>query len=303
MGEIKQSRLQAEIEEFLAYLQLERGLSENTVESYENDLRQFLVCAGKQGVEDWVDVDEAILSEWLAQLSKEGYDTASLARKMSALRSFAKYLVSQGLREDDFTELMSRPRMHRKLPEYLDVDEVFSLLNAPSEAKPQGIRDRAMLELMYSSGLRVSEICNLSLQSIDLQQALVRVFGKGSKERILPIGEKAIQRIERYLRVGRPELVKPRTGSELFLSQQGRAISRKMFWVSIKKHALKAGISKTVKPHLLRHSFATHLLENGADLRAIQEMLGHEDISTTQIYTAVKTKTLMQEHRRYHPRG
>ena len=173
----------------------------------------------------------------------------------------------------------------------------------PSETTPQGLRDRAMLELMYSSGLRVSELCEMTLQSLDLENGLLRVMGKGSKERIVPIGAKAVEAVERYLAVGRPKLVKARTGSDLFLSQWGRALSRKTFWVMVKQCAKLAGIEKPVKPHLLRHSFATHLLNNGADLRVIQEMLGHSDISTTQIYTAIKTDFLTEEHAHFHPRG
>jgi integrase/recombinase XerD len=215
----------------------------------------------------------------------------------------ARYLVREGLRTDDFTELVSAPKLSRKLPEVLTHEELKRLLAAPPADTPHGLRDRAMLELFYSSGLRVSELCGILLQAINLDEGYVRVFGKGSKERIAPIGGAAVVAVRDYLAGGRPHFVKAKTGSALFLSQQGRAISRKMVWVMIKQHAARAGIKKPIKPHLLRHSFATHLLEGGADLRAIQEMLGHSDISTTQIYTSVQTARLADEHALYHPRS
>ncbi len=295
--------LKADIEDFLAFLRLERGLSGNTEESYENDLGQFAAFLIEQGVTGWEVVDGSAVSQWLMELTDGGYAERSLARKLSALRVFARYLVKEGRRKDDFTELATGPKARRKLPNVLDIDEVSRLLEAPSEDTPQGLRDRAMLELMYSSGLRVSELCGLLLQSVDLDNGFVRVFGKGSKERVVPIGSAAIAALQRYLELGRPRLVKSRTGSDLFLSQWGKALSRKTFWVNLRQHAAYAKITKPVKPHTLRHSFATHLLQGGADLRAIQEMLGHADIATTQIYTAVKGQTLLEEHARFHPRN
>ncbi|MBC2595786.1 site-specific tyrosine recombinase XerD [Ruficoccus amylovorans] len=290
------------VDDFLLYLQTERGLSANTVEAYGNDLAHAWDYLKAQGVGDWSGVDREHLEGWLSELSKLDYEPATVARKLSALRMFAKFLVRERVCAKDFCELLDTPKLHRKLPGTLSANEVERLLDAPDEESPQGIRDRAMLELMYSSGLRVSELCELPLQAVDLDHGFVRIFGKGSKERIVPVGSKAIEALERYLSVARPKLVKPRTGSDLFLSQWGRALSRKTFWVNLRQHAATAGITKPVKPHLLRHSFATHLLENGADLRAIQEMLGHADISTTQIYTAVKTESLATQHAQFHPR-
>ncbi len=291
------------VESFLAWLELERGLSANTLQAYARDLVQCATFMQQRGAADWNEVDAALMSQWTGHLSMCDYARTSQSRKLSALRMLARHLVRENTRQDDFTELASSPKLTRKLPEVLSAQEVTRLLEAPSSATPHGLRDRAILELFYSSGLRVTELCELLLQSVDLEEGYVRVFGKGSKERIAPIGGAAIKAVRDYLAGGRARFVKARTGSELFLSQQGKAISRKMVWVMIKDCARKAGIKKPIKPHLLRHSFATHLLEGGADLRAIQEMLGHADISTTQIYTAVQSSRLADEHALYHPRG
>jgi len=291
------------LQRFLIYVELEKGLSKNTVVSYKADLLQCAAFLYRSGCQGWTWVTGDDISAWIGQLSDDDYTVASLARKLTAIRMLAQFLVKEGERKDNFADLLVGPKMVRKLPGTLNPGEVNALLNAPSETTPQGLRDRAMLELMYSSGLRVSEVCGLSLQALDLENGVLRVMGKGSKERIVPIGSKAVDALQRYLAVGRPKLIKPRTGSDLFLSQWGRALSRKTFWVMIKQCAQIAGIAKPVKPHLLRHSFATHLLNNGADLRVIQEMLGHSDISTTQIYTAIKTDFLTEEHAHFHPRA
>jgi integrase/recombinase XerD len=290
-------------EGFLAWLELERGLATNTLQSYGKDLVQFAEFLQTRGVASWTQVDGAAVSAWTASLSRAEYARSSQSRKLSAVRMLARHLVREDLRADDFTELLSAPKLSRKLPDVLTREEVERLLNAPSELSPHGVRDRAILELFYSSGLRVSELCGILLQSINLDEGFVRVTGKGSKERIAPIGGAAVRAVEKYVTVARPQFVNSKTGSALFLSQRGVAISRKMVWVMIKQHALKAGIQKPIKPHLLRHSFATHLLEGGADLRVIQELLGHSDISTTQIYTSVQSARLADEHALYHPRS
>jgi integrase/recombinase XerD len=287
----------------LSHLELERGLSPHTLAAYEADLVQAARFLEAQGAGNWRRARPEQVSAWLGALTKEEYATASLARKLTAVRLLARYLVRENLRKDDFAALLLGPKLRRKLPGTLTTAEVERLLEAPPATTPQGLRDRAMLELMYSSGLRVSELCGLRMQEVDLEQRLLRVLGKGSKERVVPFGKKAAGALQIYLSGGRAGLVKKRTGSELFLSQQGRAISRKMFWVVIKQHAKRAGLKKPVKPHLLRHSFATHLLAHGADLRAIQEMLGHADLATTQIYTAVEGRRLVAEHAKHHPRG
>lgn len=291
------------LESFVAWLELERGLSVHTLSAYSRDLAQCAGFMAEAGLADWRAVESKDVAAWSASLSSAEFARSSQARKLSALRMFAKHLVRENIRSDDFTELLGAPKNVRKLPEVLSRDEVERLLNAPASSTPHGLRDRAILELFYSSGLRVSELCGVLLQSIDLEEGYVRVFGKGAKERIAPIGSAAIKAVEDYLSGGRPHFVKAQTGSELFLSQHGRGISRKMVWVMIKEQARRAGIEKPIKPHLLRHSFATHLLEGGADLRAIQEMLGHSDISTTQIYTSVQSQRLADEHALYHPRN
>ncbi|MFP4260898.1 MAG: site-specific tyrosine recombinase XerD [Opitutales bacterium] len=291
------------VERFLGWLELERGLSSNTILSYAKDLVQAGEFMEAAGAGDWRSVDASMAGAWTASLSRRGYARSSQSRKLSALRMLARFLVREHFRADDFTETAEGPKAQRQLPQVLTKEEVERLLDAPSPSTPFGLRDRAILELFYSSGLRVTELSDLLLQSVNLDEGYLRVFGKGSKERIAPIGQAALRALEDYLRAGRPHFVKARTGSELFLSQQGRAISRKMIWVMIKAQAQRAGIHKPIKPHLLRHSFATHLLEGGADLRAIQEMLGHADISTTQIYTSVQSARLADEHALFHPRA
>ncbi len=295
--------LEEPIESFLAWLELERGLSSNTISSYGRDIRQCAAYFLSQSIESWQVVDEVKFQAFVRYLGEGTLARSSQARKLSALRMFSKHLIRENHRADDFTELAGAPRLSRKLPEILTHDEVTRLLNAPSLDTPFGLRDRAILEVFYSSGLRISELCGLDLQNLLLDEGYLRVFGKGSKERVAPIGSAAIKALSDYLAVGRAHFVKPKTGSAVFLSQWGTAISRKMVWVLIKDYALKAGIKKLIKPHLLRHSFATHLLEGGADLRAIQEMLGHADISTTQIYTAVQSARLADEHALFHPRS
>jgi integrase/recombinase XerD len=295
--------LREPVDGFLAYLQLERGLSRNTTAAYQVDLLQFADVLVSLKITNWADVVGAHVSDWLYGLSRQGMATSSMGRKLSAVRMLARYLVKEAVCKQDFTELVQGPKTSRRLPATLSETDMETLLAAPVSGTAHGLRDRAMLELFYSSGLRVSELAGLALQQIDLQQGFVRVFGKGAKERVVPVGGSAALAVADYLAAGRPGLVKPRTGSALFLSERGKAISRKTIWALIKGYARKAGLPKCVKPHLLRHSFATHLLAGGADLRAIQEMLGHADIGTTQIYTAVETTRLTDLHSRYHPRG
>lgn len=288
---------------FLVSIQLEKGLADNTVSSYEQDLAQSSCFLADRGVENWRKAAGEDVSAWLADLTRGGYAVASLARKLSAVRMMARFLVAENLREDDFTELLSNPRKHRHLPDMLGVEEMEKFLEAPDTNVPLGKRDKAIFELMYGSGLRVSEICTLPMTSVDCDEGFARVFGKGSKERVVPVGGQAAQAILNYLHGGRPHLVKDGTGGELFLSMRGKGISRKMVWLLVKDYARKAGIEKNVTPHILRHSFATHLLMGGADIRAVQEMLGHADIGTTQIYTHIEGERLLDDHAAYHPRN
>jgi len=291
------------VEAFAIHAELEKGLSPNTMAGYFSDLEQ---CAGfltSLGIKEWILVKPEHISLWISSLSGDDYAVASLARKLTSVRLMARFLVRESIRPDDFSELLSGPKMVRRMPLTLTPEEVDRLLEAPDSNTPYGLRDRAMLELFYSSGLRVSELAGLELHQLDFDQGFLRVFGKGSKERLVPVGSKAATAIQSYLDSGRSFFVKPHTGSDLFLSERGKAISRKMLWVIIKRYATVAGIEKPVKPHLLRHSFATHLLNGGADLRAIQEMLGHADISTTQIYTSVEESRLLEQHGKFHPRN
>ncbi len=297
------AELRDRIDAFLAFVQLERGLSANTVAAYETDLLQFAQTLKSGGITNWAAVLGNHVSDWLYRLSNADIAVSSLARKLSAVRMLARFLVKENVCRTDFTELVEGPKVVRRLPATLSIADMRKLLAAPTSGTPHGLRDRAILELFYSSGLRVSELAALTLQQIDLTQGFVRVFGKGAKERVVPVGTQAAEAVATYLAAGRPGLVKPRTGSAVFLSERGQAISRKTVWALIKGYAEKVGIPQNVKPHLLRHSFATHLLAGGADLRAIQEMLGHADIGTTQIYTAVETSRLTEQHARYHPRG
>ncbi len=292
-----------DIEGFLSYIGLERGLSRHTSAGYRRDLDQAAEFLSRHGVNDWRAVRGEQAAAWIHSLSNADYSVASLARKLSALRMLARYLVREKLRDDDFAALVSRPKPVRKMPATLSEAEVARLMAAPVGGDARALRDRALLELFYSSGLRVSELAAVTLQQIDLQQGFLRVFGKGSKERVVPVGGRACEALTVYLSAGRPALVRTHTGSQIFLNHRGRALSRVALWMIVKQHAKRAGITKPVKPHALRHSFATHLLTGGADLRAIQEMLGHASISTTQIYTAVEPQRLLDHHAKFHPRG
>ena len=295
------SAFASDIDAYLAYIDLERGLSRNTRESYQRDLEQCAAYVSRKGAADWRGVTAEQAGAWVRSLGRNA--ASSQARKLTALRMFARFMVREGLRPDDFTALLLGPKLARRLPQSLTADEVVRLLASPSGGDPASLRDKALLELFYSSGLRVSELAALTLQQVDLENGFTRVFGKGSKERVVPIGARASDALSTWILSGRPHFVKSRTRSELFLSSRGTSLSRVALWGIVKKHARRAGIAKTVKPHLLRHSFATHLLSGGADLRAIQEMLGHASISTTQIYTSVEGKRLLDQHTRFHPRN
>lgn len=292
-----------EIEDFLAFLELEKGVSPHTLENYGRDLAMAAQTLSNQAPEGWREVNSTQVTDWLYSLHEKGYAASSLARKLTALRTFSLHLRRENVRPDLLTELLSSPKVRRPLPGTLSIAEVEALLNAPDDKTPYGKRGRAFLELFYSSGLRVSELASLTLTQIDLENGYLRVFGKGSKERIVPVGRKATVALEDYLTHGRPFFVKKNTGSAVFLSERGTALSRKTLWYLVKSYAQTAGLTKSVKPHLLRHSFATHLLGGGADLRAIQELLGHSDLSTTQIYTSVETERLQDDHARFHPRN
>jgi integrase/recombinase XerD len=290
------------VERYLAWIDLEKGQSPRTVESYSNDLLQCCQWLSRRGVTDWRKVCSKDLAEWLWSLSEAEYAISSLARKRSALRMLGRFLVKEGDRPDDVAALLAAPKPGRRIPGSLSVDETERLMETPGANDAYALRDRAILELLYSSGLRASELVGLTLQQLDLQLGFLRVIGKGSKERVVPVGGQAKEALVSYLENARPQFAKGRAGSELFLTERGRGMSRKTLWLLVRQRARQAGIAQPVKTHLLRHTFATHLLGGGADLRAIQEMLGHTDIATTQIYTAVQSGRLAAEHAKFHPR-
>ncbi len=292
-----------EIDGFIAFIDLERGLARHTRVNYQSDLDQAAAFFARRGCAGWRAVKEDDATAWVHALSEARYRVASVARKLAALRMLARHLVREGRRPDDFAALISSPKPQRRMPGTLTEAEVSHLLAAAHGGDARALRDRALLELFYSSGLRVSELAALTLQQVDIEQGFLRVFGKGAKERVVPVGGKACEALRTYLISGRQHLVKPRTGSQLFLNRNGTALSRVALWMIVKAYAKRAGITKNVKPHALRHSFATHLLTGGADLRAIQEMLGHASIATTQIYTAVEPQRLVDHHAKFHPRN
>lgn len=291
------------IDQFLNYLLVEKGLSRATLESYSRDLLRFTEFLNRNGRSRVSEEDTPLLLKHLIQLRTEGLGARSRARHLVALRGFYRYLVQEKLLALDPAKLLDIPKTPLKLPDVLGVDEVRRLLNSPDTRSPQGIRDAAMLEVLYAAGLRVSELTRLKIQDVHLDAGFVRVFGKGSKERVVPIGQYARQKILFYLEHARGRLLREKASPYLFVARAGRPMTRQAFWKLLRQYAASAGLTRTVTPHSLRHSFASHLLEGGADLRAVQVMLGHADISTTQIYTHVTTDRLRELHRKFHPRG
>ncbi|HJQ52764.1 MAG TPA: site-specific tyrosine recombinase XerD [Gemmatimonadaceae bacterium] len=290
-------------ERFDDYLALEQGASVQTSRAYKLDIARFVTYAQVKGASAPNEVGARMLREYVYHLKDLGLSPASIRRNVSAVRSYFKFLVGEGHVVRDPSERLETPKRWRTLPEVLGVQEVEKLLAAPSLDEPLAFRDRAMLELAYGAGLRVSEWISLSVRDVMLKDHLVRVFGKGAKERLVPIGRRAIGAIAIYLRELRPNLEKGEGKGVLFLNARGQPLSRMGAWKILRKYVDQAGITKPVSPHTLRHSFATHLLEGGADLRAVQEMLGHVDISTTQIYTHVDREYLRTVHRQFHPRA
>lgn len=291
------------VERFDDFLALEQGASLQTSRAYKLDIARFVTYAGVKGASSASEIGARALREYVYHLKDLGLAPASIRRNVSAVRSYFKFLVGEGLVVKDPSERLETPKRWRTLPEVLGVEEVERLLTAPSLDEPLAYRDRAMLELAYGAGLRVSEWISLNVRDVMLSDHLVRVFGKGAKERLVPIGRKAIGATAVYLRELRPSLEKGEGKGVLFLNARGQPLTRMGAWKILRKYVRKAGITKPVSPHTLRHSFATHLLEGGADLRAVQEMLGHVDISTTQIYTHIDREYLRSVHRQFHPRA
>ncbi|MCF7203347.1 site-specific tyrosine recombinase XerD [Pseudomonas oligotrophica] len=290
------------IDRFLDSLWLEKGLADNTRESYRSDLALFNGWLAEHGLELPAIGREAILDH-LAWRLENGYKARSTARLLSGLRGFYRYLLREGEIAIDPTLRVELPHIGRPLPKALSEADVEALLAAPEVDEPLGLRDRAMLEVLYACGLRVSELVGLSLEQVSLRQGVLRAFGKGSKERLVPLGEEAMVWLERYLGEARDVLLAGRPCDALFPSQRGEQMTRQTFWYRIKLHARTAGIAKAISPHTLRHAFATHLLNHGADLRSVQMLLGHSDLSTTQIYTHIARARLQELHAAHHPRG
>ena len=294
--------LAAARERYLVHLLVERGLAAHTLAAYGDDLERYVEFLAARAVTACHGVTRALVHDFLAALSSAGQAPATRARRLSALRGFHRFLVLEGWAEDSPLEAMRGPRRVRPLPRVLRVDEIESLMASP-DATALGQRDRALLELAYAAGLRASEVCGLPLDRLDRTQRVVRVVGKGAKERLVPVGAAALQAIERYLQDGRRQLIRGRRVPALFVNARGTPLSRMGFWKILRRHLRAAGIRTAASPHTLRHSFATHLLEGGADLRVVQELLGHADIATTQIYTQVDRQYLLEVYRTYHPRG
>jgi integrase/recombinase XerD len=291
------------LEEFRDYLSLESGRSANTVEAYTRDLRRLADFAISRGIREPNRVTRHLLRDFVYLLKDLGLSSATIRRQVSAVRTYFGFLLGEGLVKDDPSDRMETPRRGRVLPETLSVRDIEALLSAPDIEQSLAWRDRALLELGYGAGLRVSELSGLGLTDLLLSENLVRVFGKGAKERLVPIGRSVIGAVSVYLHTVRPELDRGKSAGRLLLNARGEPLSRVGAWGVVKRAAEHAGIRKRVTPHTLRHSFATHLLEGGADLRAVQEMLGHADLSTTQIYTHVDREYLRSVHKQFHPRA
>ncbi len=288
------------IDRFLDVLWMERGVSDNTLMAYRSDLQKYALWLDKNNCE-MTAAQEGHVRSYLS--SMKGRSARTMARHLSSLRSLYGYLVREGIMKHDPGARVEAPRLGRQLPKFLTEAEVEALLNAPDTDNSLGLRDRAMLEVLYATGLRVSELVGLQSGQVNLRQGVVRVLGKGNKERLVPLGEESIEWLTRYQDSARKELLGKNISDALFPTRRGSAMSRQAFWYLIKRYAVVAGINKTISPHIIRHAFATHLLNHGADLRVVQMLLGHSDISTTQIYTHIAQERLKNLHAEHHPRG
>lgn len=292
-----------EINDYLHYLTIERGLSLNTRKSYERDLLQYLHYLEDEQITSWQDVDRYVVINYLEKMHDEKKAPATVTRMITSLRRFHQFLRQERLTDHDPMQHIDTPKKVQKLPSTLSLAEVERLIETPDTTKNLGIRDRAILEVMYATGMRVSELVGLKLSDLHLSLGLVQTLGKGDKERIIPLGDYAIQWLERYLDEARPLLVANPSETHVFVNHHGTGLSRQGIWKNLKQLVREAGINKEVTPHTLRHSFATHLLENGADLRTVQELLGHADISTTQIYTHITKKRMTDVYKQHFPRA
>jgi tyrosine recombinase XerC len=292
------------LEKFVTYLIAEKNASPYTVKNYRHEIGQFFDFLKEQGIDSWGGVDRYILRRYLAWLQAEGYVKASITRRISELRSFCRYLVREDILDANPIRVISSPKVPKRLPDYLDLHQVEALLAAPDATAPQGQRDRAIMEVLYASGLRVSELVSLNLSNLDLRHGELRVWGKGAKERLALLGKPACRALTRYIEDGRSKLIKEdRATSALFLNRLGSRLSTRSVSNILDKYAKLAGLERRVTPHVMRHTFATHLLDGGADLRTVQELLGHTSLSTTQIYTHVSQARAKEVYRKAHPRA
>lgn len=297
-------QFQKHLKSFLNFLNFEKGLSENTIIAYRNDIRNYIEYLCSLNITNFSQVSHHIINNFIIYLYELGLNETSRIRYLSSVRSFHKYLVENHTLLDDVSEKVIFPKSHKKLPEVLSLDEIHKLLDLIDVNTNSGIRDRAIIELLYACGLRVSELCNLENQNIIWDYEVLRIVGKGNKERIIPMGSSALFWLNEYLTKARQNFVKSnKSVSALFVNQRGTKLTRMGVWKILHNYAVKIGLGEKVHPHIFRHSFATHLLEGGADLRAVQEMLGHSDISTTQIYTNIDREYIKSIHKKYHPKA
>ncbi len=294
--------MEAQVRTFLNYLRVEKGLSDNTIQAYRRDMAKFAVFAGERKV-GVTELRREHVVDFLATLYRRNLDSRSVARHLVTIRHFFRFLLLEGTIESDPAANIESPKFRQSLPEFLSVDEVDRLLRQPDKNDVVGIRDRAMIELMYSTGLRVSELCGLRVSDLQMEPGCLRCIGKGNKERLVPVGKRALEAVRGYLREARHAFSRGVASPYLFLNQKGHKLNRIAFWKILGEYGRKAGLRKSLTPHMLRHSFATHLLDRGADLRSVQMMLGHSDISTTQIYTHVVEERLKQVYKAHHPRA
>jgi integrase/recombinase XerD len=295
--------MQQLLDQFLHYLIVEKGLSRNTIEAYSHGLTRFLNHLREKGVQEIREVGKFHIKGFLLALRGKNLNTKSIVRNLVAIRTFFRFLIQEGVLESNPVEELESPKVAKTLPEILTLKEIEQILEQPNLQTPLGTRDRAMLEMLYATGMRVSELTQLPIHQVNLEGGYVLLYGKGSKERIVPLGTEAMKWVTVYLKTARGILSKGKENSSLFINRSGKGMSRQGFWKNLKDYARRAGLRKRITPHLIRHSFASHLLERGADLRSVQMMLGHADISTTQIYTHVTGERLKKVHKQYHPRG
>ena len=288
---------------YITHLDVEKDASPYTLRNYSHEIRQFLDFLKDEGIDTWDDVDRQVLRRYILWLRKEGYVEASMARKLSELRSFCRYLLQEGFLDSNPIDVVSSPKVPKRLPRYLKPDEVEALLNAPDVSKPLGQRDKAILELLYAAGVRLSELVSLNLGDLNLEAGQMLVWGKGGKERVVLLGEPAVRALRAYINDGRGKLASQKTTSALFLNRFGGRLSRRSIGLILDKYSKLAGLWKKVTPHLLRHTFATHMLEGGAGLRVVQELLGHAQPTTTEIYTHVTASRLREVYMKSHPRA